>query len=388
MEHFSLCKNCRQRFRGGPKGLLLSSDGGCFICNNAMGAIGQMASSALQAAADAEWSTFSVSSRFPKQALVRDSQVASHFAPGAYIAIKNQANSDASRLLGAASGKGCSQRDADMNFTFDFPSLSASAEPSPIFVHGHYTKLSRKHCQSVWHCSKCGGRGCGKCEGSGHNYPSVEGELCNAICPAFSSKGCSLHASGREDVDVRALGSGRPFVLSVLLPKKRSADLSEIERRLSSNPSVRAHGLRLVRKGFIDAVCGSHFEKEYSALVSAGRKLTEKDARLAEALSGAAISQQTPKRVLSRRADIVRKRKIFSLKAAALQEGKLRLEILAEAGTYIKELISSDSGRTKPSISSLLGCDASCDELDVVWMRDFFLQTLPALSGQGRRNGK
>jgi tRNA pseudouridine synthase 10 len=95
-----------------------------------------------------------------------------------------------------------------------------------------------------------------------------------------------------------------------------------------------------------------------------------------KSLAGKTIEQQTPKRVLSRRADLTRKRKIHSISAAPLEGGKLTLEILAEAGTYIKELINSDSGRTSPSVSGLLKCNAVCEALDVVEIRDYFLQTV------------
>jgi tRNA pseudouridine synthase 10 len=126
----------------------------------------------------------------------------------------------------------------------------------------------------------------------------------------------------------------------------------------------------------MDAVCNSHFEKKYAAVVSADRLLSAADARKAESLSGALLSQQTPSRVLSRRADMLRRRRIIALRARAAEGGKLELEIVAEAGTYIKELISSDAGRTEPSLSSVLCCKAECDELDVVEVRDYFLETL------------
>ena len=87
------------------------------------------------------------------------------------------------------------------------------------------------------------------------------------------------------------------------------------------------------------------------------------------------ISQQTPERVLHRRPDLVRKRKVKSIEAKAVG-GKLEVRVLAEAGTYIKELISGDNGRTVPSISSLLKCRAKCDSLDVVGIRDAFIETV------------
>ena len=37
-----------------------------------------------------------------------------------------------------------------------------------------------------------------------------------------------------------------------------------------------------------------------------------------------------------------------------------------EGGLYIKELISGDEGRSKPSVSEILGIDAQCIQLDVL----------------------
>ena len=40
--------------------------------------------------------------------------------------------------------------------------------------------------------------------------------------------------------------------------------------------------------------------------------------------------------------------------------------IECEGGLYIKELISSDEGRTSPSVSEILGKKAFCVQLDVL----------------------
>ena len=41
------------------------------------------------------------------------------------------------------------------------------------------------------------------------------------------------------------------------------------------------------------------------------------------------------------------------------------LELTTQAGTYIKEFVHSDGGRTTPSLGSLLGCTAEILQLDV-----------------------
>jgi tRNA pseudouridine synthase 10 len=321
--------------------------------------------------------------------LLREAEVATQLLPGQCTSLKNSVNSEIAEKIAKAAGKKNDQRSADASFEFDFTAKKATARPMQLYVHGHYIKLARGFCQSRWHCSECGGKGagaqaagggkgeaCPSCSGSGMNYPSVEDEIGKALMAAFCAQGCTLHASGREDVDVRCLGNGRPFVMELAAPKRRAADLRALERGFGKNGNVRAIGLRFVHKGFIDSVCNSHFEKEYEAIVSADRALTASDAKKVAALSGTALSQHTPTRVLARRSDMLRTRTVYKISAEAIDGGKLRLRILAEAGTYIKEFIHSDAGRTKPSVSSALSCRAACDSLDVVAIRDYFLETV------------
>ena len=44
--------------------------------------------------------------------------------------------------------------------------------------------------------------------------------------------------------------------------------------------------------------------------------------------------------------------------------------IYCDGGLYIKELISGDDGRTKPSVSSILNKNCICKELDVLKVHD------------------
>ena len=376
MEKTQLCIECARRFFAG--GAVRPAERGeeCFICQGALAILPALVESALSQSGGFEWKTFAISSSFSRALLLREAEVATGALPGQYTSLKNSVNSAISEKIAKATGKKNDQRASDASFEFDFTAKKAIARPMQLYIHGHYVKLARGFCQSRWHCSECGGKGCESCSGSGMNYPSVEEEIGKVLMPAFGAAGCTLHASGREDVDVRCLGSGRPFVMELASPKKRSADLAALEREFAKNENVRAIGLRAVHKAFIDSVCNSHFEKEYEAIVSADRALTAKDAKKIGALSGTVLNQYTPTRVLARRTDMLRKRTVYRISAQAMGSGKLKLHILAEAGTYIKEFIHSDVGRTKPSISSTLGCSAACDSLDVVAIHDYFLETV------------
>jgi tRNA pseudouridine synthase 10 len=308
--------------------------------------------------------------------LVHEAEVATRFLPGEFTSLKNSVNAQLSEKIIMATGKKNDQRAPDAAFEIDFSSGKAVCRLMQLYIFGHYQKLARNFCQSRWHCSECNGRGCSSCSGSGMNYPSVEDEIGKILKIAFGAKDCILHASGREDVDVRCLGNGRPFVAELSAPQKRSADLRALERESERNENVRAIGLRIDSKSFIDSVCNSHFEKEYEALVSADRPFTEADAKKISALSGTVLSQHTPTRVLARRSDMLRSRAVYRISAKTAPDGKLVLTLLAEAGTYVKEFIHSDGGRTVPSVSSVLGCRAQCDSLDVVRIHDYFLETV------------
>ncbi|MCE8422898.1 MAG: tRNA pseudouridine(54/55) synthase Pus10, partial [Candidatus Methanoperedens sp.] len=83
-------------------------------------------------------------------------------------------------------------------------------------------------------------------------------------------------------------------------------------------------------------------------------------------ISGTLIKQKTPTRVLHRRGDLERMRRVHSADLESYSENTAVLVIFCEGGLYVKELVSGDGGRTVPSISSLMGCEAKVIELEVI----------------------
>ncbi len=97
------------------------------------------------------------------------------------------------------------------------------------------------------------------------------------------------------------------------------------------------------------------------------RQAREEDIKtLEETLSQVVIEQRTPSRVLHRRADKLRKRRVRSLSANIVEEKELELKIRCEGGLYVKELIHGDHGRTNPSVSCILQTEANTITLDVL----------------------
>jgi tRNA pseudouridine synthase 10 len=60
----------------------------------------------------------------------------------------------------------------------------------------------------------------------------------------------------------------------------------------------------------------------------------------------------------------VRPKKIFQLTAVRISPHFIYLDLVTQAGTYIKEFVHGDLGRTTPSLQDLLGIiDIQCDIL-------------------------
>ena len=258
----------------------------------------------------------------------------------------------------------------EASFTLHLPSGKVGVHLAPLLLYGRYLKYSRKLPQSKWPCRRHLGPDCPKCGGTGKLYPSsVEEMFAAAVVEQTGGRGTKLHSVGREDVDARMLGTGRPFILEVARPLRRTADVERIERRIAERhgEDVRACGLRIVDKAALEALNAAQPDKTYRALCQAAAPLPPGALDALEALGGALLAQRTPERVLHRRRNMVRRRRLRKVKATPSDApDRFVLEIEAQSGTYIKEFVSSDNGRTKPSASDLLGGRCKCLELDVL----------------------
>lgn len=240
---------------------------------------------------------------------------------------------------------------------------------NPLFIEGKYNKYLRGIPQTKWPCTKCKGRGCDECNGTGKQYPeSVEELLSERILEVTRGYEAKFHGAGREDIDVLMLGSGRPFVLEIKEPKIRKINLKELEEEINKSAKGKTayHGLKFVernRKAEIK-VSSPDTYKVYKALVKCDEPYDK--SKLKDLGKLDEINQQTPIRVLRRRADKVRIKHVKELKSEVIDDYTFEITIKTEGGLYIKELISGDEGRSKPNVSEILGVNAVCAQLDVI----------------------
>ncbi|MGY5875078.1 MAG: tRNA pseudouridine(54/55) synthase Pus10 [Candidatus Thorarchaeota archaeon] len=259
----------------------------------------------------------------------------------------------------------------DIVVVYDMENDSIKLQINPIFVYGRYRKLVRGIPQSRWDCNECKGKGCDECNQTGRRYPDSISEYVG-IPAQGASKGSrfKFHAAGREDVDVLMLGSGRPFVVELSEPRIRRLNLSKLQEEINKHAEgkIEVHDLEHTnrKRGQSIKEDASENFKEYVAKISTLDEVSIDTLKKAEEnLKDVEIEQRTPTRVSHRRSDLIRKKRIYEV-ALEKKEGHL-LEgfFKVQGGTYVKELISGDEGRTIPSISEKLGTACTCIELNV-----------------------
>lgn len=247
-----------------------------------------------------------------------------------------------------------------------------------LFIEGRYRKLCRDLPQTVFFCPDCKGhprrkRDCERCEGFGKlTKDSVQELIGWVIARAAGTRKHKFHGAGREDIDVRMLGGGRPFVFELVDPKNRDLDLAELEAEVNRRNEGRLElrGLHWSEKKRVVVIKESKHAKEYEARVEVDGELPREPDFLGRRIT---IQQQTPKRVAHRRADKVRERWVEyrSCEPVEGEPGVFALRVLTEHGTYVKEAVSGEAGNTNPSLGELLGgVDCRCVALDVLEIFD------------------
>ena len=259
----------------------------------------------------------------------------------------------------------------DVMILVDSLTLRVKAEIRPIFYYGRYRKLAKDVPQTRWPCRSCKGRdgGCESCNGTGLQYlDSVQDLIGEPIREALSAEDTSLHGMGREDIDVRCLGRGRPFVVEIKKPQIRTIDLEEIVGKINKEgvEKIEVESLRPSNRSEVSRIKETKAEKSYRIRFKVEGEVSEDAETQILNLSGVILEQRTPKRVAHRRSDLVRKRQVISVENVVIEDNEIQFDVRCQSGTYVKELVHSDEGRTTPSVAEVIGAECSVLWLDVI----------------------
>jgi len=330
----------------------------CYICDDALfNTIENTVSSIILLAREYDFNSFQVGSSLPRKMIRLDDEIKMEYKLSHGESIKTEFNRIINNAVSKLTGKTHSFHDPDLMIMAEPVSGRVVIGPAPVYIYGRYRKLQGG-------ISQTRKRGADAAE-------SIEGMLASILIKIFCAKDIKFHGAGREDVDAKMLGSGRPFIVEILEPKLRNTDLMKFTAQFNEKysgmveifdlePSSKAKVVELKLKG-------ERTSKLYRITVKVPRIPSREELEETERKTkGLVISQRTPKRVSWRRADKVRKRMIAWIKIVPLPPERLDVTIEAQAGTYIKEFVTGDDGRTSPSLRELLNMPAEWESLEVL----------------------
>jgi tRNA pseudouridine synthase 10 len=316
-----------------------------------------------------EFSTFVIGCRVPPLVAENEEMVWSDLSLAEPEPFKSEVNREVGKEVSARIEKGVDFKKPDVVIILDVSAGTVGVQVNSVFFYGRYQKFERGIPQTHWDCRSCKGKGCEKCNFTGAQYlDSVEELIARPVIQAFEATTAVLHGAGREDIDARMVGTGRPFILEVVEPKKRSLDLAALEGEINRTAEGRVSVAlsRWAERAEVETLKSNKAHKKYRILVEVdGAISADEFANATKTLKGVIIQQRTPIRVAHRRADKVRERKVLDIECVGQQDGKFIVEVLGEAGLYIKELVSGDEGRTIPSLAEILKKSAHVTSLDV-----------------------
>ncbi|XP_031959658.1 putative tRNA pseudouridine synthase Pus10 isoform X1 [Corvus moneduloides] len=198
-----------------------------------------------------------------------------------------------------------------------------------VFVAGRYNKYSRNLPQTPWII-----------DGERKLESSVEELISEHLMAEFKADSFNFSSSGREDVDVRTLGNGRPFAIELVNPRRIHFTAEEMKRLQQaindSSDKIQVRDLQLVTREAIGRMKEGEEEKTktYSALIWTDKAIQREDIAFLDDIKELKLEQKTPLRVLHRRPLAVRCRLIHTMRSEYIDEHHFRLHLKTQAGTY------------------------------------------------------
>lgn len=338
----------------------------CEICKGLLKELDEIVDRIIDKTKDYEFRTFQVGCRVPSDMVVREEKLWTLYDLRNAESFKSEFTREVGKRLSEKTGKEYSLHLPDLVIIVDLVKDAIEISSKSLYIYGRYCKFARGLPQNPWLYEHD--------ERIKYNT-SIEEIITAPLIEMAQAKGAKFHAAGREDIDVRMLGNGRPFVVEVKDPKIRSIDLTYAEGEINRNSQglISVHGLKFVDKSFISKIkaLSEISSKVYVAVARFSKPVRNEElSKLEEFFKEIVIIQRTPKRVLHRRTDRVRRKVVYEVKARKLDDNKVEFRIKCQGGLYVKELIHGDRGRTKPNFAEFLNNEVLDITLDVVEIQE------------------
>ncbi|MGA7076891.1 MAG: tRNA pseudouridine(54/55) synthase Pus10, partial [Halobacteriota archaeon] len=213
-----------------------AADDGCWVCGGLFGRLDSWVDRCLEQLHDYEFSTFLVGTKLSGRLAENEEILWAESKTTAAEPLKSALNRELGKRIELLTGKRAEFSRPEILLIVNLARDKVELHVNPLFLYGRYNKFVRGIPQTRWPCRECGGKGCPRCNLTGKTYQESVQELIGTyVLEASLGKDVVFHGAGREDIDARMLGNGRPFVLEVRSPRKRQIDLQQLEHAVNSS---------------------------------------------------------------------------------------------------------------------------------------------------------
>lgn len=341
----------------------------CYICSNLFtrNLLEEIAREACNRLVEHDARTFIIGVSIDKNILDRELEILVKYGFSTAESIRREIKREIGKLITNTCGLQVDFSNPDVVVLVDLSEdfkYNITLQANSLFYKAYYWKLARRISHIPWYTRN-----------KSKKYSlSIQETIDSVLREVFEADEVIIHAAGREDVDARMLGVGRPLVIEVKNPKKRRVDLATIRERFKESPLsklVRVEVISTTSKSEIKTIkeFSGKKRKIYRVAIYSENEITQRELRqLEEFFNNREVHQRTPIRILRRKKDKERVRRVYGVKTTLLSNRVFEALIYCDGGLYIKELVHGDMNRTNPSFTSILGKKLTPLELDVIYV--------------------
>ena len=321
----------------------------CYICKNIFDGINSHVAKMLEISSDHDFTTFLVGTKLKPSILDRDDHIRSRFRLRGIDGIKTNITRDIAKQFSHKTKKKIESSEPDLVFMIDFKADSCVIQTKPVFLWGRYTKTERIMPQKQKPCISCLGNGCISCNYHGiSEFHSIEGLISKYLFEKFGALQAKITWIGGEDSTSLVLGSGRPFFIKLLNPKKRH---QRLPKKITLGKII-LYDLKLIGKTPSGPVL---FTSKVKLYITCENKIEQKDLSKLDQLekNTIAVYEKSGKRT---------EKLIQNIRYKTNSVNSFYFSMVATGGLPLKRFVSGDN--IFPNISDILGNKCRCETFD------------------------
>lgn len=322
----------------------------CFLCGGLFERIDEISKEIVDKLKEYQYQSFLIGVAFPARILDLEDEFRSRMRIKGKESIKSQFNGIITKKVASMTKKKVEYALPETTVVLSLPSGTISVTSRSLWLSAFYSKGKRGIPQRSSQCPFCNGLGCTRCNYKGRADLSVESLASASFCEIFKADACNFIWLGSEDENSLVNGSGRPFFVEVVQPRRRFA------RPLISNKSkisLAEEGLRIVNVKRLERKITEIPPFDVTCKVYLKRNDETSELQLQKDEIEKNFTDCIVNVRLNRRYRVV-KRHVKCTRVRVLDDGNVELAMDLEGGIPIKKLVTGQDSTVEPNLSHLL----------------------------------